>query len=251
MSKELVSIIIPTYNRPGMLERAITSCLEQTYKNIEILIIDDNNPNTQGRKETEEFMKKYTSNKKVRYIKRKRNGGGCESRNTGIKNSKGKYIAFLDDDDYYFNEKIEKQLDFMIKNDLDASFTGSETFDETSNKLVKVQKHDKFEKYDSILKYHIVEMIVSPQTFMYKKDVLDKIGGFDNVPAGQEYYLMHKTITKNYKVGCMHDVLARICIHSGDRITTSKNKLKAEKLLYDLKKQHFNILSFSEIRQVK
>ena len=249
--KDLVSIIIPTYKRPGMLDRAIKSCLDQTYKNIEILVVDDNNPNSDGRKETTLFMKKYEDNKHIRYIKRKQNGGGAEARNEGIRCATGKYIVFLDDDDYFFKDKIEKQLKFMKKYDYDASFTGVETYDETKNKLIKVKKHNNFEKYDNVLVYHLVEMIVSPQTFMYKKSVLDAINGFDNVGAGQEYHLMYKTIINNYKVGCMHDVLTRICIHSGDRITTGKNKLKAEKDLYLLKKKHFNLLTYSQKRQVK
>lgn len=249
--EDLVSIIIPTYKRPGMLDRAIKSCLEQTYKNIEILVVDDNNKDSDGRKETALFMKKYENNKQIKYIKRKQNGGGAEARNEGISKAKGTYIAFLDDDDYFFKDKIEKQLAFMQKYNYDASFTGVETYDETKNKLVKVKKHLNFEKYDDVLVYHLVEMIVSPQTFMYKTDVLKAINGFDKVQAGQEYYLMYKTIINHYKVGCMHDVLTRICIHSGERITTGKNKLKAEKDLYLLKKKHFNLLNFSQKRQVK
>lgn len=251
MKKDLVSIIIPTYKRPGMLGRAIESCLNQTYSNIEILVIDDNNPDSEGRKETEIFMDNYKSNKKVKYIKRDKNGGGCASRNTGIDSANGEYLCFLDDDDVYFEEKIEKQLNFMKKNKLDASFSGSETYDETKNKIVKTQTHKNFEKYDNILVYHIVEMIVSPQTFMYKTSVIRNLGGFDDVKAGQEYYLMYKTITNNYKVGCIHDVLARIYIHSGERITTSKNKLNAERQLYELKKKHFDLLTFKQKRQIK
>lgn len=247
----LVSIIIPTFKRPGMLARAIESCLKQTYKNIEILVVDDNNPDTEGRIETEKFMQQYNDVKQIRYIKCKQNGGGAVARNEGIKNAKGDYVVFLDDDDYFFENKIEKQLDFMIKNNYDATFTGVETYDETKDKLVKVKRHETFENYDNILVYHLVEMIVSPQTFMYKKEVLDAIGGFDNVKAGQEYHLMYKTIMNNYKIGCLHDVLTRICIHSGERITTGKNKLKAEKDLYLLKKKHFDLLNFEQKRQVK
>ena len=249
--KDLVSIIIPTYKRPGMLGRSIDSCLNQTYQNIEILVIDDNNPDSSGRAETIEFMKKYADNEKIRYIKRNKNGGGAESRNEGIKKANGEYIAFLDDDDYFFKDKIEKQLLFMKKYNYDATFTGVETYDETKNKMVKIKKHDNFEKYSNVLVYHLVEMIVSPQTFMYKKSVLDSINGFDNVAAGQEYHLMYKTITNNFKVGCLHEVLTRICIHSLERITTGKNKLQAENDLYNLKKQHFNLLNFKERRQIK
>ena len=249
--KELVSIVIPTYKRPGMLERAINSCLKQTYKNIEIILIDDNNPNTEGRKLTEEFVKKHENNEKIKYVRMEKNGGGCLARNRGVRESNGTYIAFLDDDDYFFETKIEEQLKYMIDNNLDASFTGSETFDETKNQLIKVKRYTNFGKYDDILKFHLVEMIVSPQTFMYKKDVFLQIGGFDIVPAGHEYYLMYKTIINNYKIGYLNNVLTRICIHSGERITTGKNKIIAEKFLYDLKRKHFDILNYKQKRFVK
>lgn len=249
--KDLVSIIIPTYKRPGMLGRAIDSCLKQTYKNIEIIIVDDNNPNSEGRKETEKFMQKYKNNPQIMYIKREINGGGCASRNTGIDNANGQYISFLDDDDYFFSTKIETQLKYMKQKKLDASFTGVETFDETKNRMVKIKKHDNFEKYGNVLVYHLVEMIVSPQTFMYRSDVLKKIGGFDDYPAGQEYYLMLKTLINGYKVDCIHEVLTRICIHSGERITTGKNKIKAEKNLLNVKKKYFNLLNFEQRQTVK
>ena len=249
--KELITIVIPTYKRSEMLERAIDSCLKQSYKNIEIIIVDDNNPDTEYRKNTEKFMKKYRDNSKIRYIKMKQNGGGSAARNFGIENAKGKYIAFLDDDDYFLDGKLEKQLKFMIDNDYDASFTACETYDETKDKLVKVKRYNEFKNYDDLLKFHLVEMIVGTQTFMYKKSVLESIEGFTQVPAGQEYYLMYKTITKGYKVGYLDEILTRLCIHSGERITTGKNKIAAEKFLYDLKKKHFDILNYSQKQKIK
>lgn len=251
MKKNLVTIIIPTYKRPGMLARAIDSCLKQTYKNIEILVVDDNNPDTEGRKETEIFMDAYKGNKKIKYIKRDKNGGGCASRNTGIENANGEYIAFLDDDDYFYDDKIEHQLSFMEKNNLDASFTGNEVLNETTNKIIKRKLYNNFDNYDNILKFHIVEMIVGTQTFMYKKSVLEKLKGFKQVPAGQEYYLMYRTIIKNFKVGYLDEILTTICIHADERITTSGKKIEAEKFLYNLKKKHFDILNYSEKQQVK
>ena len=94
-------------------------------------------------------------------------------------------------------------------------------------------------------------MIVGTQTFMYKKEVLNNIGGFENVPAGQEYYLMYKTLKNNYKVGYLDEPLTKINIHSGERITTNSKKRNAEKFLYDLKMENRNILNFWEKNYVK
>lgn len=248
---DLVSIIIPTYKRSRMLDRAIKSCLNQSYKNIEIIVVDDNEPNSEERKITQSFMQKYYNNPLVKYVKRKKNGGGALARNTGVSVASGNYVAFLDDDDVFDKKKIEKQLRFMIKYDYDASFTASQTYDEDKKEIVKIKKYQTFYDYDNVLRFHLVEMIVGTQTFMYKKEVFKKIGGFENIPAGQEYYLMYKTLINNYKVGYLDEILTTIFIHSEERITTNKNKILAEKLLYNLKICHKNILNFSDKRKIK
>jgi len=249
--KDLISIIIPTYKRSEMLSRAIESCLNQSYKNIEIVIVDDNSPDTEYRKATSKFMSQYKNNDKIKYVKMPQNGGGAKARNYGIENSKGSYIAFLDDDDYFLEDKLKLQIEYMKKNKLDACFTGSQTLDETKNAVVKNKRYKNFNEYDDMLKFHLVEMIVSTQTFMFKREVLEKVEGFSLVPAGQEYYLMYKVITNGFKVGYLDEILTVICIHSGERITTGKKKIEAEKFLYDLKKKHFDILDFNQKRKIK
>lgn len=117
-----VSVIITTYNNQGSLTRAIDSVLNQTYKNIEIIVVDDNGNNTDGRTRTEKLMDKYKDNSLVKYICHYKNSNGAVARNTGIRNSTGDYISFLDDDDEYLNTKIEKQIDLLKK--LDSSYAG-------------------------------------------------------------------------------------------------------------------------------
>ena len=104
----LVSIIIPTYNREKYLEEAILSIINQTYKNFEILVIDD------GSKENyaERICNKYNN---CTYLYKK-NGGVSSARNFGIKKSKGDFIAFLDDDDVWKINKLEIQLNLLLKN---------------------------------------------------------------------------------------------------------------------------------------
>lgn len=106
----LVSVIIPTYNRPHTIERAIRSVYSQSYSNIEIVVVDDNAKNLNARKKTSEIMKKYP---RVKYIKNQKNVGGAESRNIGIRTAKGKYVAFLDDDDEFLPSKISRQVALM------------------------------------------------------------------------------------------------------------------------------------------
>lgn len=112
MSGELVSCVIPTYKRSDMLLRAVKSVLAQTHFNIEVLIVDDNIPNDNYSIEVQNKLSTI-KDKRVRYIQQEKHINGAVARNVGIKAAKGKYVAFLDDDDEWLPEKIEKQLNYL------------------------------------------------------------------------------------------------------------------------------------------
>ena len=105
MTNPLVSVIIPTYNRPDFLDEAILSVVCQTYKNIEILVIDDGSSINYA----ESICEKYSNCKYLHKI----NGGLSSARNYGIANANGELIAFLDDDDFWLKTKIEKQVKIL------------------------------------------------------------------------------------------------------------------------------------------
>ena len=106
----LVSVIIPTYKRSSCLLRAINSVLNQTYKKIEIIVVDDNNEDSLYRTENEKKLEKYVNKNKIIYLKHKKNLNGANARNTAIKKATGEYITFLDDDDYFLPDRIEKMV---------------------------------------------------------------------------------------------------------------------------------------------
>lgn len=110
ISTPLVSVIIPTYARSQYICRAIDSVLNQTYKNIEVIVVDDNGENTENQLATFQTLKSYIDKEQITYITHKTNRNGSAARNTGIFNAKGEYICLLDDDDEFFPEKVEKQV---------------------------------------------------------------------------------------------------------------------------------------------
>lgn len=112
----MISVIIPTYNRAKYINRAIESVLNQTYKDFEIIVVDDNTEGTEARKNTEKTMKQYQNNSKVIYLKHKINKNGAAARNTGIAKAKGEYITFLDDDDYFLPERLENMKKALENN---------------------------------------------------------------------------------------------------------------------------------------
>lgn len=118
--------MIPTYSRPQYLKRCIESVLNQTYENIEIFIVDDNNPDTEFRFETEQVMNEYINNRNITYLKHEKNKNGSAARNTGWRQAKGKYITYIDDDDELSELKIQCQVECLEKLDdsWGACYTG-------------------------------------------------------------------------------------------------------------------------------
>ena len=112
MNRPKVSIIIPTYNRAKLLSRAIKSVLDQTFKDFELIIVDDGSTdNTKG--VVEEFQKKDS---RIKYIWQENSGAPAKPKNTGIRQARGEYVAFLDDDDEWFPKKLEKQIELFEDN---------------------------------------------------------------------------------------------------------------------------------------
>lgn len=124
-----VSVIIPTYGTTKYLEKAIQSVINQTISDWELIIIDDNNPGTDERKKTEEIILRYSDDSHIRYIKHEVNKNGAAARNTGIALARGDYIAFLDSDDEYMPNRLEKCLQ-VLENErnlrIKATYTGCE-----------------------------------------------------------------------------------------------------------------------------
>lgn len=108
----MVSCVIPTYKRSDTLSRAIDSVLAQSYDNLEVLVVDDNERGTKESEAVKKLVGNYTDNR-VKYVDQPKHINGAEARNAGVRASKGEYVAFLDDDDEWHPEKIEKQMAFI------------------------------------------------------------------------------------------------------------------------------------------
>ncbi|MFI8687630.1 glycosyltransferase family 2 protein [Rossellomorea sp. NPDC077527] len=106
----LISVIIPTFNRAYIIQRTIKSVLDQSYENIEIIVIDDGSTDN-----TEEIINliKVKHKTQIKYVKLKKNSNGAVARNAGIENARGEYIAFLDSDDFWEKRKLEKQYQYL------------------------------------------------------------------------------------------------------------------------------------------
>ena len=177
MIKDLISVIIPTYFRSDYIGRAIDSILNQTYQNFEILVIDDNNPDTVERKKLENIMNKYLADKRIKYIQHEKNMNGSNARNTGIRASKGEYITFLDDDDYFLKKRFEIIIDYMKKNTFaNAAYTSC--IIRKNNKYVEIREA---QKSGNLLYEMLCQNTVygTGSNMFFKSESLKEINGFD------------------------------------------------------------------------
>lgn len=124
---ELVSIIMPSYNTGRFIKETITSVLAQSYSNWELIIVDDCSTDN-----TDDVVSCFLNDARIRYIKNEHNSGAAVSRNRALREAKGKWIAFLDSDDLWEPEKIDKQIAFMKENDYHFSYTNYIEIDEES-----------------------------------------------------------------------------------------------------------------------
>lgn len=129
-NKDLVSIVMPSYNTSKYIEESIESVLNQSYTNWELIIVDDCSTD-----ETDNVVQEYLTDTRIRYLKNERNSGAAVSRNYALREAKGKWIAFLDSDDLWHPEKLQKQIEFMLANNYHFSYTNYEEIDEKSNPL--------------------------------------------------------------------------------------------------------------------
>lgn len=254
MEKEqiLVSIVIPTYSRNIALTRAIDSALAQTYKNYEIIVVDDNPPDSKWRVSTEKIMLQYADNSVIRYIQNSKNLGGSGARNEGIKAARGEYIAFLDDDDEYMPEKVEKQLNCFLNT--------------TQKKLalvfcdaVMTYDNDKFvcylkPRYRGCCLYEAMvgNCLAATSQWMVKKEALVAVDMFTIVPCKQDSTLILKLLQNGYEVECVPEVLSKYCNYQGERISSTGIKNLTGELLYKEKcEQLYSQMTEKQIKEIE
>ncbi|BCY27248.1 glycosyltransferase family 2 protein [Flavobacterium okayamense] len=175
MEKPLVSVIIPTYNRAHFLRLTLESIASQTYQNFEVHVIDDGSPNDEAQHVCEDF-------EKVTYYKIENSGGPAKPRNLGIKNAKGKYFAFVDDDDIWLPTKLEKQVAILENNEDFGLVHGCcEVIDEKDvlqNKIIGRLRNIQ-DKHGDVKAKMIGRWTVMMPTSFVRKTVIEKVGFFN------------------------------------------------------------------------
>jgi glycosyltransferase involved in cell wall biosynthesis len=219
--KDLVSTVITTYGRVFEdIERSIASVMRQTYQNIEIILVDDNEKDSKYRKSIESAIVKYP---KVLYVQHDSNKGAQIARNTGIKTSRGKYIAFLDDDDEWLPTKIEKQLK-LIDETIGLVYCKGFYVDEANGDVLPYANDRNFKSEVTYSDLLYGDYIGTTTQGLIPKKVFEMVGGFlIGQPARQDYEMWIRISTQFRCVG-VNEPLFKHYIHKGDQISKSSDK---------------------------
>ncbi len=220
----MVSIVVPVYNASNYIEKTIEMVCRQTYKDWELILVDD-----ASRDESAQVIENYIKNqgKRIRLIRKKVNQGAAEARNTGIDASSGRYIAFLDADDVWNPEKLEKQVAYMERTGAAFCFHAYEFGDENANPTGKIVHVPEKLKYKQALS----RTIIFTTTVMFDTEKIDmEIIHMPNVPS-EDTATWWRILKSGYEAYGLDENLA---IYRRPARSLSSNKLEAIRRIWFL-----------------
>lgn len=209
-----VSVVIPVFNAEKYLESSIESILNQTEKDIEVIIINDGSTDTS----LEILNALQKKDNRIKIISQE-NKGVIKSLNEAILNSKGDYIARMDADDISFPHRIEKMLDYMEKHNLDLCGSSAVTINERGEEIGKITRP---ETKDEIMRFTILHNPFIHPSVMFRRSIIEKVGLYKNFKHAEDYELWTRIVFK-YKVANIQEPLLYYRIHE-NQITKRKNK---------------------------
>ena len=222
--KGLVSVIIPTYKRTDKLDRDVWSVLGQTYKNLELLLVNDNVPDDEYTKSLLEKVKAYQTDFRFHLLLQERHINGAVARNFAIKQSTGEYIAFLDDDDWWEKNKLEEQVKELSA--LDESWGGVSCkmtfYDESMRVISKSKKYRDGNIYRDIL---TLQSDVATGTLLLRHTALDDAGYFDEKLLRNQDLQLLVFFTYKYKLKEVDEYLH--CVDVSDSQNRASDGFKA------------------------
>lgn len=218
---ELVSVIIPTYNRDKYIEASVGSVLKQSYCNLECIVVDDHSSDR-----TEQIVSGIRD-ERVRYIKNSVNAGAASARNVGIRAAKGKYIAFNDSDDIWRENKLEKQLAYLSENKEYRVVYSAYRMHEKEISFKVPDKDREFlegNMFDRLLR----ENTIGTPTLLLERAVLEDVGNFRECLGALEDYDLALRIAQKYQIGYIDQILVDAYMTGG---VNSNYEKRAEALL--------------------
>ena len=236
--KNLISIIVPVYNASRFLDETIESVKNQTIDNYELIFVDDCSTDNSS-----EIIKQYMKNdKRIKYFKQEKNGGPALARNRGIEEAKGNFLCFLDADDLWDKDKLEKQLNFMLEKNIAFSYTSYEfaTFDgkKTGKKVIAQDRLT----YKQVLTNNIISTI----TVMFNLELIDKeLIKMPNLKYVEDTATWFKILRNGYDA---YGISSIYSYYRRTENTESSNKFKTQKSLWNLYRKEEKLGIFKSLK---
>ena len=222
------SVVIPTYNRVEFLLEAVESVITQTFNDFEVIIVDDGSTDT-----TVETIGRLADNR-ITLVQNDRGKGGAGTRNAGIFRATGSWIAFLDDDDIWFPEKLQKQHDYLktVESEVGMIYTGHVRFKESIAKV--------YQAFIPTLEGQIFRELLYKNSIAgfysvaIRRDILMTLEGLDERFPAQQDHDLYTRVARDYKVACLPEPLVYVRFSEEGRITTNvSRRLKSSQLFFE------------------
>lgn len=226
MNEPMISVIIPTYKRPlRMLMRCIDSVRIQAYPNLEIIVIDDNPPDSEWRQMVREWA---TMQQDIRYIEQPQNQGVSAARNRAIALSQGEYIAFLDDDDEWLPGKLAKQMPLFAEG-YGVVFSNAESVHvDSDGTIVRREPHypkEAFVSHPDHKRMLYTCDVGSPSSVVMTREALEMTGDFDtNLRTCEDYDMWIRAIQKHRFCGINEHLMRYYIQLNGQQLTGDKTR---------------------------
>lgn len=199
----MVSVIIPTFKGADGIKNTVDSVFNQTYKDIEIIVVDDNGKGTENQTKTEKAVEVFVNLPQFKYIALEKNSGGSVARNVGARASRGEYFMFLDDDDTVSSDKIEKQLAALenSSSEYGISYTSSKIYcDDVLSNIISAKKSGNL-LYD----FMMGKIYMGTGTVLLKKTAWEAVGGYDESFVRHQDWEFFARILNSYKCIAVED----------------------------------------------
>ena len=234
----LISVVIPTYNRENTIQRAINSVINQTYRNFEILVIDDGSSDN-TKKKINKYLRKYPNFK----YHRSNHKGVSSARNMGIKMASGEFISFLDSDDAFLPEKLERQLQYMNEKKINLSLSnGYIVIEESTKYLCSLEPSRIIQKEDIILN----KVLSSASFIMINKKLSNKYLFDKNLKSSNDIDFLLR-VMNDFKLGFINMPLVNINKENNNRRISRNVYVKIDsfkKLITKLNQSQYNLSQY-------
>jgi GT2 family glycosyltransferase len=219
-----VSVIVPTYKRQELLQRTLKSLIEQTYRDFEVIVVNDAGPDVQA------VVNSFEPTLEIKYLCHSLNRGLAAARNTGLKAAKGKYITYLDDDDIYFPNHLETLIQFLETSDYKIAYTDAyRAWEILRGGRYVVTKRDvpyahDFD-YDRILRENFIPVLC----VMHAKECLDEIGCFDETLKAHEDWDLWMRMSRVYEFAHIKSFTCEFSWRQDGSTMTLRNKKEMDR----------------------